>query len=160
MGEYYENVDATRALQASASARQDNYKNMVAWGAYSLLKVCQKGAPQTTVANYITVQAALSGKTPREMEKLLGLRLQQLSGGADIYRLLRLPDIDGFLPRGYSTLVDGLQLRAGLAQDAAGYRPGLGAWQITLIKPVPAQRIASLGYNDVFEPGVHPKYRS
>jgi hypothetical protein len=148
MSEYYDNMDATRALQESAAARQDNYRQMVAWGAYSLLKVCPKGAPRTTVANYITVQAALSGSTPRQMEKLLGLRAHQLAGGADIYRL-----------RQYSTLVDGLHLKAGLTQDAAGYRPGLGAWQITLIKDVPADRIATLGYDEVFEPGVHPKYR-
>lgn len=159
MSKYYENIDATRALQASAAARQDNYRQMAAWGAYSLLKVCPKGAARTTVANYITVQAGLSGKTPRQMERLLGLRVHQLVGGADIYRLRRLPDLDGFLPRGYSTLVDGLRLKAGLIEDAAGYRPGEGAWQITLIREVPADLIASLGYDEVFEPGVHPKYR-
>jgi len=159
MSQYYQNIDATRALQASAAARQDNYRQMAALGAYSLLKVCPKGAPRTTVANYITFQQALSGKSPREMEWLLGLKVHQLVGGADIYRLRRLPDPDGFLPRGYSTLVDGLQLKAGLTEDAAGYRPGLGAWQITLIREVPADLIATLAYDEVFEPGVHPKYR-
>jgi hypothetical protein len=156
MTDSYQHVDATRALQASASARQHNYESMVRWGAYSLMKVTPRSAPQDTVANYVTNLPALSHKTPRQMEEMLGLRVRQLSSGADIYRLLQLPDRDGFLPRGYSTLVDGLALRPGVMQDSAGYRPGLGAWQILLIKPVPAVRVASLAYDETFEPSVHP----
>ena len=154
----YQHENATRALQASAAARQTNYDSMVRWGAYSLLKVVPRGVVRTQVDNYVTNLPALSGKTPREMETLLGLRDRQLASGADVYRLLELPDRDGFLPRGYSTLVDGLRLSPGFKQDDAGYRPGRGAWQVTLIRPVPAVKIATLGYDDPFHPGIHPRY--
>ena len=159
MGEFYENEDATRALQASQQARQTNLDSMIRWGAYSLVKVCPRGAIRNTISNYVTNLPAISGKTPRQMEDVLGLRINQLSMGADVYRLLEIPAIDGFLPRGYSTLVQGLALKIGLKSDGAGYRPGFGAWQITLIKPINAIRIASLGPRDAFEPGPHPKYQ-
>ena len=109
--------------------------------------------------NYVTVLQALVGKTPRQMEDVLGLRVNQLSAGADIYRLEQLPTIDEFLPRGYTTLVDGLQLKAGLSQDGAGYRPGHGAFQVTLIKLIPARKIKSLRPDEPFDPGIHPNLK-
>lgn len=152
----YKHEAETRALQASTMTRAENLRSMVRWGAYNLIKVVARGAPREDVQGYVTHQAAISGKSPREIETILGLRRDQLAEGADLYRLTQLPHIDAFLPRGYTTLVDGLELREGLSQDAGGYRPGHGAWQIMLTGPVPATRIASLGPDDVFEPGLHP----
>ncbi|MEM8725383.1 MAG: hypothetical protein AAGE86_07665 [Pseudomonadota bacterium] len=155
----YEEVDATRALQESATVRQQNYETMCGIGAYNLLKVHNKGELRTSVSGYITLLPAISGLTPIHMRDALGLRLSDLTDGADIYRLSELPDKENFLPRGYTTLVSGLRLKKGIKQDKAGYRPGHGAWQVTLIRPVPAVRIAILAANEPFEPGMHPKYR-
>ena len=156
MTEIYQHENETRALQASEQARKSNYESMVRWGAYSLMKVVPRGACRDSVENYITTLPSLSGRTPRQMEVMLGLKPYQLMGGAEIYQLLRIPDFDGFLPRGYSTLVDGLRLSPGVSQDAAGYRPGQGAWQVSLTKPVPAVQVANLAYDEVFKPGLHP----
>ena len=155
----FEDVDATRALQGSAIVRQQNYKTLCGMGAYNLLKVVNPGELRHSVTGYITVLPAISGQTPVQMSESLGLRPTDLVGGADIYRLLRVPEQDGFLPRGYTTLVSGLRLKKGIKHDKAGYRPGHGAWQVELIDPVPAKRIETLGPNDPFKPGIHPKYR-
>jgi hypothetical protein len=159
-GSDYVDAALTRALQESARVRADNLALMQGWGAYSLLKVTPRGAVRTQVQGYVTLLAAISGKTPWQMEDLLGLRAHQLAGGADIYRLERVPTIDEFLPRGYTTLVDGLRLSPGLRHDTNGYRPGLGAFQITLIKPVGAHLIQSLAANQPFDPGIHPSLRA
>jgi hypothetical protein len=155
----YQNEAETRALQGSETARQQNYEKMVGWGADSLVKVRVRGEAQTSVGGYVTHLMSISGRTPRQMEDVLGLRKNQLAAGADVYRLRQLPEKDGFEPRGYSTLVDGLRLKDGLKEDSAGFRPGHGAWQVTLTKAIEVTRLASLGYDDRFEPGPHPKYR-
>jgi hypothetical protein len=154
--EEYEGVAETRAIQTSEVVRQQNHAQLLHWGAYNLLKVTGDPTPRTMVEGYITLLPAISGKTPRQMEALLGLRANQLARGASIYRLGLVPAYDQFMPRGYTTLVDGLHLKAGQKQDAAGFRPGEGAYQVVLIKPVPATLIATLGPDEPFTPGLHP----
>ncbi len=41
-----------------------------------------------------------------------------------------------------------------------GRRPGLGAWQVKLTEPLPAIRVATLGPDERFEPGIHPDLRA
>lgn len=158
MDDDFEHAIETRELQNSPQAIAANLASMQLWTKYNLLKAVPAGNERVSVGGYITTLAALSGRTPREMENLLGLRVNQLATGADIYRLSKIPTAEEFRPRGYSTLVDGLTLKAGKT-DCAGFRPGEGAWQITLLVPIAATRIrARLGRDEVFEPGPHPKY--
>ena len=78
--------------------------------------------------------------------------------GAMIYRLTRVPEEHEFLPRGYSTLIDGVRSRP--TGDAMSvYRPGYGAFQIELLVDVEATLIATLKPGEPFEPGVHPSLR-
>lgn len=154
--------DQTRALQSSADVVHANYANLVRWGAYNLVKVVgrshEPAAQSRDVGGYLTLLQAISGLTPEQMRDLLGLRIEDLRHGALVYRLKELPAKDQIEVRGYTTLVDGAPLKPGLRSDAAGYRPGHGAWQITL-KPdarIPATLIAALGPSTPFEPGVHP----
>ncbi len=150
-------LDATRALQESLRAREANLAAMQRHGAYSLMKVVARERPVTSeISGYITLLPGLSGRTPRQMELLLGLRDGDLASGANLYRLLRLPELNEFLPRGYSHMVDGGFLKPGLTQDSAGYRPGEGAWQVVLIKPIPAVLVRSLALDEIYEPGPHP----
>jgi hypothetical protein len=157
----FDDLEATRALQSSAEVRAANLATLTSWGAYNLLKVVSRdqpgaGSPSCPVTGYITLLPTLSGKTPRQMEALLGLKQDQLLRGAHIYRLSRVPDISEFLPRGYTTLVDGGRLKEGLRQDSAGYRPGHGAYQVQLVQPIDALLIKTLGRDEPFEPGLHP----
>lgn len=152
----YEDVTATRALQHDPKVIARNHRKLEKWGACNLLKVRARGTARTSVKGYITHLAAITGRTAEEIEVILGLREGDLALGADIYRLARLPRTDEFLPRGYTTLVDGLRLKSGLKTDSAGYRPGHGAYQITLTADMPAHLIATISGSERFEPGVHP----
>jgi len=111
------------------------------------------------VKGYITTYRSLSGMTPAEMRKLLGLRINDLLTGAAIYQLDYVPMIGTFLPRGYTTLPDGRPLRPGVKVDEAGYRAGQGAWQAVLIEAQPATLLAVLAKDERWQPGMHPKYR-
>lgn len=159
------NWDETRTLQASPDVIEANYANLVRWGAYNIVKVSNRDevspssvALTTGVGGYLTLLTAISGYTPLEMRDLLGLRITDLRHGALIYRLLDLPKRSEIEVRGYTTLVDGVELRPGLTQDRDGYRPGLGAYQITLKKGVEIQAtlIATLGPDSRFDPKPAP----
>ncbi len=156
----FKNVDATRALQASEQARSGNLRSMRSWGHERLVKVVRRGDVLETIRNYVTLDTHIEGHTPKEIEDILGLRLGELNLGADIYKLNRLPTISEFLPRGYSHLVDGLELADPSArEDSHGYRVGKFAWQITLLNDIPVTRIRVLFPGDVFKLGVYPSLR-
>lgn len=158
----YIDTQSTRDLQSDPKVVAANYAMLLRWGAYNLLKVksFDGGAPsRITGYGYFTLLPAISGKTPQEMRRILGLRKLDLSGGALIYRLSRVPRPNEFVVRGYTTLVDGLRLAPGRLQDGHGYRPGHGAWQGALTKGIPMTLVASLKPGMAFEPGLHPKYR-
>ncbi|WP_209427153.1 hypothetical protein [Pararhodobacter sp. SW119] len=148
----------TRARQSEPWVRDANFARMVKFGAYNLMRVQAYEAAGSLVTGYITVLPAIAGKTPAEMERILGLRVNQLNPTAYVYRLLAVPDRNGFDVRGYTTLVDGKRLREGLKQDSQGYRPGHGALQIQLTNPVKAVLVTCLGRHETFEPSMHPKY--
>ena len=159
------NWDETRALQSSSQVIEANYAKLVRWGAYNIVKVMGRDDKPTVAASqrapvrgYLTLLTAISGRTPLEMRDLLGLRTLDLRHGALVYRLSRLPEKSEIEVRGYTTLVDGAHLRDGIKQDQAGYRPGLGAYQVALKwgVEIEATLIATLGPNGPFQPGVHP----
>ena len=157
----FKNEDVTRALQGSERICRSNLADMERWGAYNLVKAVQRGVSASGgLSGYFTFMQSISGATPREMENILGLQARQFGDGADIYRLSRVPQMGEFLPRGYSTLVDGLELRDGLKQDSSGYRPGYGAWQAVLTTRIAVELIVSLGPDTPFEPGIHPSLKS
>ena len=153
----FKNEDVTRALQGSERICRSNLADMERWGAYNLVKAVQRGVSAAGgFSGFFTFLQAISGATPREMENILGLKARQFGDGTDIYRLSQVPQMGEFLPRGYSTLVDGLELRDGLKQTSSGYRPGYGAWQAVLLKKVSVEWIVSLGPDTPFVPGPHP----
>lgn len=156
----YTDAAETRDLQHSKQAMEENHRKLQAWGAYNLLKVRARGTQQASVSGYVTHLMAVSGRTSEEIEDILGLRKGALALGADIYRLARVPTLEEFRPRGYTTLVDGLRLKPGLKSDKSGYRPGHGAFQIELTADLPAHRIATICGPQKFEPGLHPSVAS
>jgi hypothetical protein len=159
---YHIDPEATRALQESPQARASNLARMQEWGAWNLVKVESLGAVAPSdpkdVTGYISVLAAISGRTPKDMVEVLGLNEDtDLILGAVVYRLDRVPTGDEFVVRGYTTLPDGLRLRPGVRKDAGGYDPGHGAWQVRLVRPVPARLIAVVHPGTVFQPPLHPR---
>lgn len=158
---YHDDPEATRALQESAQAKDANLARMQEWGAYNLVKVHglrDEVEPKIMATGYITVLAAISGKTPEEMVKTLGLRGgKDLISGAVVYQLTRVPTKDEFKVRGYTTLPDGLRLKPGIKADAGGYGPGHGAWQVTLTEGIEATQMAVVHPGKPFEPPLHPR---
>lgn len=151
-----------RLAQMDPKVIVENHRFMQRLGPRGLGKVIAlKGVPEETtfVGGYITTIAALLDKTPAEMERILGLRQNDLSSGAAVYQLDQVPGIGTFRPRGYTTLPDGRPLRSGFTVDEFGYWVGYGAWQATLVEAQPATLLAILGSNERFNPGLHPKYR-
>ena len=162
MADIHVDPEQTRALQESAEAIATNLATMRAWGAYNLLRVdslCGAVQPKKTVVGYVTCLAAISGSTPKEMVSILGLRKDvDLVNGAVIYQLDRVPEEGEFLPRGYTTLPNGLRLKPGVKTDADGYGPGHGAWQVQLVEPgIPASLFAVVHPGNAFEPPLHPR---
>ena len=162
MSDDYVDTDATRTAQSSPQVRDHCWQTMQRWGAYNLLKVIAKeNSPprEKSVKGYICLLSSISGQTPDEIARNLGLRTGQLGLGADIYQLVTLPNFGDFEVRGYTTLVDGLRLAPGLSQDTGGFRPGWGSLQIVLTEFVPARLFASVAPGQRFKPPIHPKYR-
>lgn len=152
----YRDVERVRNVQESAEAVGTNYQTLLKLGVYNLVKVTK--SQRESISGYITSITEVSGKTTKQIERALGLKDGQLSEGAFIYRLGRIPRKDEFWPRGYSGLVDGKYLREDLTKDSDGYRRGQAAWQVTLKDGVsiPAVLLAHVKGDEIFEPGVHP----
>jgi hypothetical protein len=65
------------------------------------------GGNITRVGGYFTCLRAVRGRTPDEMEDLLGFARGYLGSGAAIFKFTDLPKADEFELRGYSQLPDG-----------------------------------------------------
>ena len=105
------------------------------------------GRSLTQVGGYFTCLRAVRGKTPAEMEELLGFQPGSFCTGVVVYRLERLPLANEFELRGYSQLpggetFDGIVLRRpGMVRpqyfsrdgEQLKYIPGLGVeqWELT-----------------------------
>ncbi len=60
-------------------------------GPRCIVKVLPFGSPASALGGYITTGASLVGKSPRDIERALGLPKRYLDRGARIYRFVRLP---------------------------------------------------------------------
>ncbi|HKG99913.1 MAG TPA: hypothetical protein VKB08_04205, partial [Bradyrhizobium sp.] len=111
------------------------------------------GEIRPEVDGYITFMQAIAGKTPVEISKILGLRPTDLTSGAMIYRLNRIPHDHEFEVRGMTTLVDGKALPDGQTQDAGGYRAGTGALQYEVLRKaaIPATLLGQLRPGEAFD---------
>ena len=81
---------------------------------------------------YITSEKFIRGRTPQEIERVLGLIPNDLGQGAYVLRLNALPLPSQFELRGYS------QTPAGVPYHGGPYPPGLGANQFELTVDLPA----------------------
>lgn len=85
---------------------------------------------------YVTCHKFIAGRTLPEVERILGLPTHELSKGAYLYDLLRIPEPDEFDLRGYSQCPDGKPWT-----PASEYPVGAGAaqWQIRRNTFIPAK---------------------
>lgn len=108
------------------------------------VKVVPRGqGARSSTAGYISQEKFLKGRTPEQMEGILGFDGRQgrqyLSQGADIYLFTRVPAPHEFAFRGYTQLPNG-QPWTGDPQ----WPPGLGAPQWELTKAVPCTLVKSV----------------
>jgi hypothetical protein len=112
-------------------------------GPNRVVKVVPLGAsPQNALGGYITVGSALLGKSPRQIEQALGLKLHYLGNGARIYLFTRLPmayeyeyELTAFFP-------DGLAFNP--AHGDPNYPPGSSAihqWRIKSGAQIPVDPV-------------------
>lgn len=96
-----------------------------------------------SVRGYVTQEKFIKGRTPEEMEKILGLEPGNLKNGATIYRLTETPNADQFTPKGYS------QTPGGMPYEPGGkYPPGKGAPQWELKEEIPAEVAGKINYEE------------
>lgn len=106
---------------------------------------CKTGGPLTQMGGYFGVLRAISGRTPEQMEDLLGFHRGYLASGATVWKFKDLPLPHQFELRGYSHLPDGGEFNGQVIRTAPGrpvfvdsqgqlveFPPGLGVeqWKI------------------------------
>jgi len=104
-------------------------------GMDTLIKVAPRGmAPNPAyMAGYCTTFKYVVGRTPLEMEQIVGLaRGSKLAGGADIFVVDPIPNPSQFELRGYSQCPAGVPTNAPGYTPHPGYPPGQGApqWEL------------------------------
>jgi len=103
-------------------------------------------AAADVVSGYVTQMKCLAGKTPEEMERILGLRRAELARGAGVLWLGRLPDREELALRADT------QCPGGQHYDGHGsYPPGLGVPQWELLCALP------VGERVIVKPGQRPR---
>lgn len=93
------------------------------------------------VSGYITQEKFVKGRTPQDMEKILGLEPGILGNGVTIYKLSETPKPEQFEPHGYSQMPGGVPYKPG-----SKYPIGKGAPQWKLTESVPAEVIGKVNY--------------
>lgn len=161
--EIFDDPVSTRLSQEDPKVVAANHAWMTKFGAYNLVKVknLDENPPVSTlVGGFITLLSHVSGLTPEQMTKMLGLSDKAaLKSGAAIYQLSRVPAIGEFKVRGYTTLPGGLRLKEGVDKDPGGFPAGQGAWQAVLTEAIPATLFDQVGVGKVFKPPMHPNTR-
>jgi hypothetical protein len=99
------------------------------------------------VRGYVTEQKYVAGRTPAEMEKILGLPPGELAGGAIVHRLDGLPTADQFKLRAYTQLPAGRTYVSG-----EKYPPGLGAPQWELTDKIPVAAVSAVSPDERYRP--------
>jgi Domain of unknown function (DUF4157) len=111
-----------------------------------LVKVISAERESTaTITGYVTELKFVEGRTPSELEKILGLPEGELDKGAIIKRLDQLPNEKQFDLRGYTHRPEGRAYVTG-----AKYPPGLGAPQWKITEPIAATTIGEVKHGEVF----------
>jgi hypothetical protein len=105
-------------------------------GIETLVKVTPKGTVSAPgrMAGYCTSFKFIVGRTPLEMEAILGFASgTKLAIGADIYLVRPLPTARQFELRGYTYLPGGVATNDPTYRAHRAYPPGLGApqWELT-----------------------------
>jgi hypothetical protein len=105
-------------------------------GMDTLVKVMPKGMTPAAgrMAGYCTTFKFVVGRTPAEMESVLGFAAgTKLAQGAEIYLVRPLPTARQFELRGYTQLPGGVATNDPAYQPHPSYPPGLGApqWDLT-----------------------------
>jgi hypothetical protein len=103
-------------------------------GMDSLVKVAPRGRSPNDVLNigYCTTFKYVVGRTPAEMEAVVGLRIgSKLAGGASIFLVRPLPAPTQFRLSGYTQTPEGISTAIKTAHP--DYPPGLGAPQWELV---------------------------
>jgi len=156
----YINPREMRLLHRNPSVIKANFQKLQKLGVYNIVKVSKfSSEKRQDVGGYLTSITEISGKTSRQIQVALGLPAGFLEQGADIYRINRIPMEDEFLPRGYTSMPDGLVLKKDLDTDSSGYPRGQMAWQVKIKSGVKisAILICSIQGETKFTPGVHPR---
>jgi len=118
-------------------------------GVDTLVKVTPRGTtpnPSFT-AGYCTTFKYIAGRTPAEMEDIVGLaKGSKLAGGADIFVVDPLPTASQFELRGYTQTPAGVATNTPGYIPHPGYPPGLGApqWELSGYPQSGLKRIASV----------------
>lgn len=124
------------------------------------------GGPIASVGGYFTCLRAIHGRTPEEMESLLGFTPGYYSSGVSVWRFSILPSPSQFELRGYTQLpggnpFDGIVLRLpgasrprffGNQGEAISFVPGLGVeqWELRRGVLLPAVEIGRISYGERF----------
>lgn len=119
----------------------------------TLVKVVSaERGPSAGVGGYITNEKFIAGRTPAEMERILGLKRGELGDGAHVMRLNRLPTSEEFELRGYTNTPDGKTYVEGVSNP--DYPPGLGApqWQLKRGVQIPSTPVKFVGPADAYRP--------
>ncbi len=107
-------------------------------------------------AGYFTLASAAKGKTPKQLENVLGFKSGTFKDGAKVFvaktAQLSLSNVDF---KGYTNTIGGI-CRTEMTEDAwkearKKYKPGLGVVQIAVTKPINVKNVtgkSALGYTD------------
>lgn len=108
------------------------------------------------VAGYVTMLKFVNGRTPRQIEAMLGFKTGMLAGGADVFLIEDTLAPDQFAPRYTSAWAAGVSPRD-LHTLGASYHPNyppasqpVYQWVIHRSKRANARKIATLNYDQVF----------
>jgi hypothetical protein len=102
--------------------------------------------PAFWTEGYVTCYKFVAGRTLAEAEKLLGLPIGELRGGAYLFEFQRLPREDEFGLRGYTQCPDGKPWT-----PESAYPPGAGVaqWQVHRNTFVPSRLVSFVGPGEV-----------
>ncbi len=110
------------------------------------VKVVPADAEETGyVSGFFTQEKFIKGRTPKEMERILGLESGSLENGATIYALTETPNADQFVPAGYTHMPGGRPY-----EEGGKYPVGAGAKQFELKEDVPATVVGKVDYEEAW----------
>lgn len=124
-------------------------------GMNTLVKVAPKGTVPNAgfTAGYCTLFKYVVGRTPAEMEAIVGLAAgSKLLNGAEIFTCDPLPRPDQFELRGYTQCPGGISTDSPGYVPHPGYPPGLGApqWELNNYPQSGLRWLATVPHGTVF----------